>query len=182
MTGDLAGLIALRKADDARLRALSTAPRVVTRGIVGAARSRTTPTGVDRSVSPARLDGLGCSPGVCVGPARVLHSARDAGDVTGAVLVAPMTDPGWVFLMVNAAALVVEKGSLLSHTAIIGRELGIPTVVGVRDATRRIADGARLEVDGGQGTVRLLDVATDAPEASDDSDQEADRSPVTEAR
>jgi pyruvate,water dikinase len=68
-----------------------------------------------------------------------------------------MTDPGWVFLMVPAGGLVVERGSILSHTAIIGRELGIPTVVGVADATSLIADGQLLEIDGSSGVVRLLD-------------------------
>lgn len=58
--------------------------------------------------------------------------------------------------MVSAAALVAERGSILSHTAIIGRELGIPTVVGVADATRLIPTGARLRVDGGSGEITLL--------------------------
>jgi pyruvate,water dikinase len=62
-----------------------------------------------------------------------------------------------VFLMVPAAGLVVERGSILSHTAIIGRELGIPTVVGVADATTLIADGQLVEIDGGTGVVRVLD-------------------------
>jgi pyruvate,water dikinase len=67
-----------------------------------------------------------------------------------------MTDPGWVFLMVAAGGLVVEKGSVLSHTAIIGRELGIPTVVAVKDATRLIPDGALVELDGQAGTVKVV--------------------------
>jgi pyruvate,water dikinase len=56
--------------------------------------------------------------------------------------------------MTRSSGLVVEKGSVLSHTAIIGRELGIPTVVGVSGATRRIPDGAALTIDGGTGAVR----------------------------
>jgi pyruvate,water dikinase len=67
-----------------------------------------------------------------------------------------MTDPGWVFLMVAAKALVVERGSILSHTAIIGRELGIPTVVGVKDACRVIEDGVAVEVDGSSGSVTIV--------------------------
>ena len=70
------------------------------------------------------------------------------------ILVARSTDPGWVFLMVMSRGMVVEKGSLLSHTAIIGRELGIPTIVGVKDATKRIPDGARVVLDGGKGEVQ----------------------------
>jgi pyruvate,water dikinase len=75
--------------------------------------------------------------------------------IAGEVLVAPMTDPGWVFLMVAASGIVVERGSPLSHTAIIGRELGIPTVVGVKNATTAIQDGATVELDGRAGTVRI---------------------------
>ncbi len=69
------------------------------------------------------------------------------------------TDPGWLFLMLGAAAMVVERGSLLSHTAITGRLLGIPTVVAVDAATTHIRDGALVEVDGTAGTVRILDTA-----------------------
>ena len=66
-----------------------------------------------------------------------------------------MTDPGWVFLMVSAAGLVVEKGSLLSHTAIIGRELGVPTVVGVEGATDLIRNGQLIQVNGQTGEILL---------------------------
>jgi pyruvate,water dikinase len=61
-----------------------------------------------------------------------------------------------VFLMVAAGGLVAEKGSLLSHTAIIGRELGIPTVVGVKDATRLLRNGQRVVLDGQAGTVTIV--------------------------
>jgi pyruvate,water dikinase len=83
----------------------------------------------------------------------VLDPTRET-SIAGEILVAPMTDPGWVFLMLAASGLVVERGGVLSHTAIIGRELGIPTVVAVPDATRRISDGEEIEIDGDQGTVR----------------------------
>ena len=68
--------------------------------------------------------------------------------------MARTTDPGWVFLMMTAAGLVAERGSPLSHTAIVGRELGIPTVVGVPEATTRLRNGVEVEVDGHQGVVR----------------------------
>jgi pyruvate,water dikinase len=75
-------------------------------------------------------------------------------DIAGEILIAPTTDPGWVFLMVASKGIVSERGSLLSHTAIIGRELGIPTIVGVKDATHRIKNGQTIEIDGDLGTVR----------------------------
>ncbi|MGE0708095.1 MAG: PEP/pyruvate-binding domain-containing protein [Planctomycetota bacterium] len=103
---------------------------------------------------PAELRGLGSSAGCVRGRARVLTEPAPAGE--DGVLVARETDPGWLYAMLGACALVVERGSLLSHTAIAGRKFGIPTVVGVPDATRRIPDGALIEVDGTRGRVRLL--------------------------
>ena len=78
-------------------------------------------------------------------------------EIRDRILVARETDPGWLFLMMSSKALVVERGTLLSHTAVTGRLLGIPTVVSVPGATTRIPDGALIEVDGSAGTVRILE-------------------------
>ena len=96
----------------------------------------------------------GCSAGAVTGVAHVVRDPAGASVHRDQVLVARSTDPGWVFLMMSAAGLVTERGSPLSHTAIIGRELGIPTVVGVEGATARIPDGARLTIDGATGDVQ----------------------------
>ena len=74
----------------------------------------------------------------------------------GDVLVAPLTDPSWTPLFVPAAAVVVDVGAQITHAVIVSRELGLPCVVSVIDATRRIADGAMIEVDGRAGTVTVL--------------------------
>ncbi|MBP5272625.1 MAG: hypothetical protein ILO43_06665 [Clostridia bacterium] len=87
-------------------------------------------------------------------------------DTTGTILVTHSTDPGWVFLIQNAAGIVAEKGSLLSHTAIITRELGKPAVVGVKDATRVIRTGDRIVIDADSGTVRLPDAEKEGGEAT----------------
>jgi phosphoenolpyruvate synthase/pyruvate phosphate dikinase len=71
----------------------------------------------------------------------------------GVVLVAPATDPGWTPLFLTASALVMEMGGMMSHGAVVAREYGIPAVVGVPDATTRIATGERIVVDGSAGTV-----------------------------
>lgn len=103
------------------------------------------------------LVGLASSAGTVRGRAMVVTDPTVTADETrDRILVARETDPGWLFLMMSAKALVVERGTLLSHTAITGRLLGIPTVVAVPDATTRIADGSRIEVDGAAGTVRIL--------------------------
>jgi pyruvate,water dikinase len=103
------------------------------------------------------LQGTGCSAGLVTAEAVLVRNPAEAGDVQGKVLIAEMTDPGWVFLMVSAAALVVEKGSLLSHTAIIGRELGVPTVVGVEGATALIRNGQVIQVNGQTGEIVFVD-------------------------
>lgn len=77
-------------------------------------------------------------------------------DTKDRILVTRMTDPGWVFLIAGARAVVSEKGSLLSHTAIISRELGKPAVVGILHITEYLKDGDRIRVDGDSGTVTLL--------------------------
>ncbi len=155
VTRDLDALGALRRREYASFGARTPAPRIVRHGIVYAGpfeETRTRGTVGDDGT----LRGIGCSPGRARGPARVILDPSADLDVRGSVLVARTTDPGWVFLMVAAAGIVVEKGSLLSHTAIVGRELGIPTVVGVKDATSRLAEGAMLEIDGAAGTVTVL--------------------------
>mgnify|MGYP000305888610 FL=1 len=99
----------------------------------------------------------GCQ-GVARGRARVVMDPADAVDLEpGEVLVAPITDPAWTPLFLPSAAVVVNVGALMSHAVIVSRELGIPCVVSVEDATSRIPDGALVEVDGTAGTVTILE-------------------------
>lgn len=109
----------------------------------------------DRPAAPGLMTGTGVSHGTAVGEAFVVEQPDLSMDTTGKILVTHSTDPGWVFLIQNAAGIVAEKGSLLSHTAIITRELGKPAVVGVKDATRLIRTGDTVVVDADAGTVRL---------------------------
>ena len=106
-----------------------------------------------------QLTGIpGCSGRAC-GRARVLLDSRDPGALEpGDVLIAPITDPSWTPLFVPAAAVVVDVGAPLSHAIIVSRELGIPCVVSVTDGTRRIPDGALVDVDGDTGIVTVLEV------------------------
>ncbi len=110
----------------------------------------------DPAAAGTTLRGAAGAPGVAEGRARViLDPAAPAGLQPGEVLVAPLTDPSWTPLFVSAAAVVVEIGAAMSHSMIVSRELGIPCVVGVEDATLLIEDGAMLEVDGQAGTVKV---------------------------
>jgi pyruvate,water dikinase len=103
------------------------------------------------------LTGLPSSPGRVTGIARVLYSPQEGARLQpGEILVAPSTDPGWTPLFLLAAGLVMETGGYLSHGAIVAREYGIPAVLNVPLATRRIADGSTISLDGAQGVVQLL--------------------------
>jgi len=151
VTRDLRAIVGLRRDEYAGFARRRPADRFETSGLPGRA-----PLPEVRAVpgEARHLEGTGCSAGVVTGSAHVVHDPG-ADTVRGdQVLVARSTDPGWVFLMMSAAGLVAERGSPLSHTAIIGRELGIPTVVGVEGATARIPDGARLTIDGTTGDVQ----------------------------
>ena len=100
--------------------------------------------------------GIAVSKGVVTALAAIIIDPEPQCSVHGKILVSKMTDPGWVFLMMQAAGLVSEKGSLLSHTAIVGRKLGIPVVVGLKDATSIFKNGDLLKLDGSLGTVEAL--------------------------
>ncbi len=104
----------------------------------------------------ARYTGVPCSPGVAVGPARIVTDLSQAHKVQpGDILVAPYTNPGWLPLFSLVAGLVIEEGGLLSHGAVVAREYGIPAVLHVPGATRLFRDGQRLRVDGSRGTVEI---------------------------
>ncbi len=76
--------------------------------------------------------------------------------VSGQILVAERTDPGWICLYPSCRGLIVERGSSLSHAAVVAREMGIPTIVGVQKATQRIQHGSTIRMDGGTGRVEII--------------------------
>jgi rifampicin phosphotransferase len=105
---------------------------------------------------PRVLQGLGCSAGIVEGIVRVVRSPADDLTIDGHILVAPRTDPGWAPLFPAARAIIVERGSLLSHSAVLARELGLPAVVGIPGVVELLRDGERVRVDGSAGTVERL--------------------------
>jgi pyruvate,water dikinase len=100
--------------------------------------------------------GQACSPGIVRGPVRIVRDPRAAKIQQGEILVAQRTDPGWVMIFPLVTGMIMERGSLLSHSAIVARELGVPAVVGVDDACRWLEDGDWVELDGASGTIRKL--------------------------
>ena len=100
--------------------------------------------------------GVPCSHGVAEGEVLLVDVPAQVMDTKDKILVTKMTDPGWVFLIAGAKAIVAEKGSLLSHTAIISRELEKPAVVAVSQITKILKTGDYVRVDGNKGEVVLL--------------------------
>jgi pyruvate,water dikinase len=107
-------------------------------------------------VPPGALVGLPVSAGTIEGRARVVHDVAQAQLEAGDILVTAYTDPSWTPLFLTVAGLVTEVGGLMTHGAVIAREYGLPAVVGVENATRRIRDGQRIRVHGTEGYVELL--------------------------
>ncbi len=104
------------------------------------------------------LTGMGVSGGKRIGRVRiVLDPSSGHGLKDGDILVTRTTDPGWTPLFFIAGGLVLEKGGMLSHGAIVAREFGIPAIVDMKGATRILKDGQLVEVDGNAGTVKVLE-------------------------
>ncbi|XVH33182.1 PEP/pyruvate-binding domain-containing protein (plasmid) [Haloferacaceae archaeon DSL9] len=143
--------IAARRREHKRYVAFDAPPVLTSEG--EAIRGHT-----DREVaSEGVLVGTGVSSGVVEGVARVIRDPTVATVEQGEILVAPSTDPGWTPLFLNAVGLVSEVGGAVSHGALVAREYGLPAVVSVPEATKRIQTGQRIRIDGTRGTVDLLD-------------------------
>jgi pyruvate,water dikinase len=155
-TTGLRRLVALRRAEfDEFRRTPAPDGRFQTHGVAQVGhdyRGRTA-----RAAPPGEtLRGLGCCAGVVRGPVRVVTDPRDARLRPGEILVATRTDPGWVMIFPAARGLLVEEGSLLSHSAIVAREMGLPAIVSLAGLTRWLRDGDVVEMDGATGVVVKL--------------------------
>lgn len=127
------------------------------------------PVPIDLSVSDGESDvitGVGVSPGVVEGYARVVIDPDFDEVEPGEILVAASTDPSWASIMFISAALVVDIGGALSHAAIVARELGVPCVVNTATGSRRIRTGDRCRVDGKTGTITILQHTSNGQEMS----------------
>ncbi|WP_426294303.1 PEP/pyruvate-binding domain-containing protein [Dyadobacter endophyticus] len=102
------------------------------------------------------LKGIGCSPGRVTGRVRVVLDPAEVPSLNGDILVASSTDPGWVTLFPGALGIIVERGSLLSHSAIVSREMGKPCIVGVTGLLKMLKTGDEIEMDGSTGIIRMI--------------------------
>lgn len=148
---DAQELIVERKQQE-QLNKKMTPPRVMTSDgeiIIGRRRNTNAPEGA--------LIGTPVSSGVVEGYAKVVLHPEDASLNEGEIMIAPFTDPGWTPLFLSAKALVMEVGGMMTHGSVVAREYGIPSVVGIDNATEIIKDGAYIRVDGTQGYVQILE-------------------------
>jgi phosphohistidine swiveling domain-containing protein len=113
--------------------------------------------GVVQTARGPRLHGHPCCPGLVRGRPRLLESPHAHELQPGEILVAKQTDPGWVTVFPLAAGILVERGSALSHSAIVARELGVPTIVGIPGLTDAVRAATEVEMDGASGTVTLVE-------------------------
>ncbi|MDZ4199724.1 MAG: phosphoenolpyruvate synthase [Kiritimatiellia bacterium] len=148
-------LVRLRRAEYERFAEMEPRSRFLTRGPVywrnrflAPQEAPTLPVDADYD-----LKGLPCCPGVVEGRVRVIRSPQDDFTLNGEILVAARTDPGWVPLYPSISGLLVERGSLLSHSAIVAREMGIPAIVGIQGLLATLKDGQRIRMNGSLGTV-----------------------------
>ena len=149
---DLSGIIAAARRRRQTELSLEVPPLLFSDDLDAIGRPLPEPAGGEALV------GVPLSAGVCEGSALVLiePAAAPPGE-EGYILVCPTTDPAWVPLFVRARGLVMETGGVLSHGAIVAREFGLPAVAGLPDVTQHLKTGQRIRVDGGRGTVTVLD-------------------------
>ncbi|EGG35581.1 putative pyruvate, water dikinase [Paenibacillus sp. HGF5] len=140
-----------KRKDEYKLYEKLTPPRVITSDgeiIVGEYKRENIPA--------EAIVGLPVSSGVIEGRARVILNMEDADLEEGDILITAFTDPSWTPLFVSIKGLITEVGGLMTHGAVIAREYGLPAVVGVENATKRIKDGQRIRVNGTEGYVEIL--------------------------
>lgn len=157
ITGDLQGDLRTRIAERRALRARYQSfdvPSSWTGQPVATMRDD-----VAAAADVSTLSGVGASPGVVVGRARVVLDPGAVEVEDGDILVAHTTDPGWVSLMFLSQALVVDIGGMMSHAAVVARELGIPCVMNTGNGTQVLATGDIVRVDGATGIVEIIERA-----------------------
>lgn len=104
-----------------------------------------------------QLSGIGCSPGEISAEVMIVDDPEATDSIEGKIMIARSTDPGWVKLFPSSAGIIVEKGSLLSHTSIVAREMGIPCIVGVDHLLNTLKPGDHIKMNGRSGKIEIVD-------------------------
>jgi pyruvate,water dikinase len=150
-------LSALRKAEFEEYKKMDELPdRIETTGITFCNDLTRGMLKVEEDEDPNIIRGIGGCSGKVTGKVKVILDPSDDMSLNGEILVAARTDPGWVPLFATASALLVERGSMLSHSVIVSRELGLPAVVGATGVTKKLKTGDTVELDGTTGIVKII--------------------------
>jgi len=156
---NLKSIIATRKAQYKTYEdSEETNPRFMTRGMVYYRNDHFPPKEEvnHENLEENQIGGLGCSPGIVEGTVKVILSPDDDLELNGEILVTYRTDPGWIPLYPSAKGLLVERGGLLSHSAVVAREMGLPTIVSIKGLTKRLKTGDKISFDGETGIITIL--------------------------
>jgi len=158
VTADLRGLVAVRRREiDSYRTGEAPDDQFETYGIPYHRNRFKARKKAEAPAADGRLRGTGCSQGRVTGRVRLLRSPEDGGSLAGEILAVERIHPGWLPLLPTVSGLLVERGEILSHSATVAREMGIPTIVGIPGLTSVLRDGQRVAMDGGEGTVIPLD-------------------------
>ncbi|MBI2520199.1 MAG: phosphoenolpyruvate synthase [Bdellovibrio sp.] len=161
-TQNLKALIDIRKKEYQNYNNTEPLTRLVTRGMPYW-QNKHEPLNDEHSSAPEtnllpnQLKGLGCCPGIIEGTVKVIMGPEDDLTLNGEILVTMRTDPGWIPLYPSISGLLVERGGLLSHSAIVAREMGLPTVVSVIGLTKKLKSGMKVRLNGESGLIEILD-------------------------
>ena len=103
-----------------------------------------------------QLKGIPCCAGEVTGKVKILSNPDEMQSLNGKILVTTSTDPGWITIFQSASAILVERGSTLSHAAIVSREMGIPCIVGIKGLTQQLKDGDQIKMNGSTGLIEII--------------------------
>lgn len=152
---NLKNLIALRKAERENVEKEQMSERIETYGIVNSGNSfREKDQSNDFS---GDFSGVPCCAGIVKSRVQVIHHPSETESLNGDILVTSSTDPGWVLLFPTASGILVERGSLLSHSAIVSREMGKPCIVGISNLLQHLKTGDWVEMNGSTGEIRKIE-------------------------
>lgn len=152
---DLKSLVAARRAEYAEYEKQDLPHHFHTWGMVYHHNAYEYPHAV-QVPSGDELRGTGCYPGIVEQNVRLIFSPEDELSLNGQILCTVRTDPGWAPLFPTAGGILVERGSTLSHSAVVARELGIPAIVGIPGITQALQNGERVRMNGATGSIERL--------------------------
>lgn len=158
---NLRNLIEVRRKEYEIFKDAEPAARFATRGPVywnNIHTEKAESSNIDETTLAAnQMCGTPCSPGEIIGIVKVIIGPEDDMVLNGEILVTERTDPGWIPLYPSVSALLVERGGLLSHSAIVAREMGLPTIVGIKGLTKKLKTGMKIKMNGETGLIEIIE-------------------------